>query len=94
MAATGRAAAVFVPENAVPASVPASAVNTKGPLFACCSNALEINGGWLRVEGMSLLPPNPLFLLLSMLSFGLDPDKVDQRHPLQHIKEDDGNELA
>lgn len=66
----GMAGPVFVPEN----TVPASAINTTGNLFACCSNALEIKGGMMKVEGMTLLPPNPLFLLLAFLSFGLQPN--------------------
>ncbi|CAJ1934533.1 unnamed protein product [Cylindrotheca closterium] len=54
-----------------PHTVPTSAFNSTGPLFACCSNALEVGGGIIRVEGVTLLPRNPLFLLLSILSFGL-----------------------
>eukprot|EP00526_Cylindrotheca_closterium_P001795 CAMPEP_0113641756 /NCGR_PEP_ID=MMETSP0017_2-20120614/21931_1 /TAXON_ID=2856 /ORGANISM="Cylindrotheca closterium" /LENGTH=1107 /DNA_ID=CAMNT_0000553135 /DNA_START=1 /DNA_END=3324 /DNA_ORIENTATION=- /assembly_acc=CAM_ASM_000147 len=66
----GMTGPVFVQEN----TVSASATNTTGPLYACCSNALEIKGGMLKVEGMTLLPSNPIFLLLSMLTFGLRPN--------------------
>ena len=54
-------------------TVPASATHTSQTIFACCSNALEIRGGGLKVEGLTLLPLNPLFLLLSLMSFGVDP---------------------
>ncbi len=52
-------------------TVAASATNCDFPLIACCANSLELKGGGLRVDGMTLLPPNPLFLLLCRLSFGL-----------------------
>lgn len=55
-------------------TVPASAASCDFPLFACCSNTLEVSGGGMRAEGLTLLPPNPLFLLLCRLSFGLGPD--------------------
>lgn len=55
-------------------TVPASATNADFPLIACCSNSLQLKGGGLKVEGMTILPPNPLFLLLCRLSFGLRPD--------------------
>lgn len=60
---------VFVDE-----SLPASAIHTSRVLYAVASNSLDLNGGKMRVEGLTLLPPNPLFVLLSFLSFGLDPD--------------------
>ena len=50
---TGKMA--YVPEGAVPAS----ATSAGYPLFACCANTLEVKGGTVRVEGMTLLPPNP-----------------------------------
>jgi hypothetical protein len=53
---------VYVNEN----SVPAAAVSRWGPIevFACCANTLEVRGGGLRVEGLTLLPPGRLFVLL------------------------------
>jgi hypothetical protein len=62
---------VYVNEN----SVPAAAMSMQGPIevFACCANTLEVNGGGLRVEGLTLLPPGRLFTLLSYLAFGLQP---------------------
>ena len=62
---------VFVAEN----SVPAAAMSTIGPVevFACCANTLEVRGGGLRAEGLTLLPPGRLFTLLSLLTFGLTP---------------------
>ena len=68
----GMSSPVLVQEN----TVSASATNTSGPLYACCSNALEIRGGMLKVESMTLLPSNPAFLLLSMLTFGLTPSNT------------------
>ncbi|KAG7349171.1 ATP-dependent RNA helicase HrpA [Nitzschia inconspicua] len=53
-------------------SVPATAIQTASPLYAVAANALELQRGGLRVEGLTLLPPTPLFLLLSFLSFGLE----------------------
>jgi superfamily II DNA/RNA helicase len=61
---------VYVQEN----TVPASATSVDQVLFCCCANALEVKGGGLRVEGLTVLPPNPLFLLLCLMSFGLLPN--------------------
>jgi HrpA-like RNA helicase len=66
----GTDSGVFVQEN----TVPASATHLSHTLFACSSNALELKGGGMKVEGLTLLPTNPLFLLLSFLSFGLEPN--------------------
>ena len=60
----------YVPSD----TVPASATTGDFPILACCSNTLETGGGNIRAEGMTILPPNPLFLLLCRLSFGLGPD--------------------
>lgn len=68
-------------------TVPASATHSSLSLFACCSNALEIRGGGLKVEGLTLLPPNPLFLLLSLLSFGIEPGVSFN---WDHKEQDDG----
>ena len=56
----------------VDGSVPSSAIHTTNNLFAVAANALELQRGGLRVECLTLLPPSPFFLLLSLLSFGLD----------------------
>jgi len=53
-------------------SVPSTAIHTTNDLFAVAANALELQNGGLRVNGLTLLPPNPIFLLLSLLSFGLE----------------------
>jgi len=53
-------------------SVPATAINTTSDLFAVAANSLELQRGGLKVECLTLLPPNPLFLALSLLSFGLE----------------------
>eukprot|EP00538_Stauroneis_constricta_P006063 CAMPEP_0119572152 /NCGR_PEP_ID=MMETSP1352-20130426/44476_1 /TAXON_ID=265584 /ORGANISM="Stauroneis constricta, Strain CCMP1120" /LENGTH=2052 /DNA_ID=CAMNT_0007621837 /DNA_START=51 /DNA_END=6209 /DNA_ORIENTATION=- len=55
-------------------TVPASATHDSQMLFCCCSNTLEVNGGGQRVEGMTLLPPVRLFVLLSALTFGVESD--------------------
>jgi HrpA-like RNA helicase len=68
----GSGSPVYVPEN----TVPASATSISRRLYACCSNTLEVGGGGLRVEGLTLLPPNPVFVLLSFLSFGLKPTQA------------------
>jgi len=73
----GTALSVFPAEN----SVTASAIATTPPqgynaIYACCANTLELSGGSIRVEGITLLPPSEngrLFLLLSFLTFGLRP---------------------
>ena len=67
---------VYVAEN----SVPAAAMSRQGPIeiFACCANTLEVRGGGLRVEGLTLLPPGRLFTLLSLLTFGLQPFSTGQ----------------
>jgi hypothetical protein len=65
---------VFVCENSVPASV--FPLGCPGALYACCANALELRGGALRAEGLTLLPPGTLFLLLAHLAFGVTPEGV------------------
>ena len=56
----------------VDSSVPATALHTSNDLYAVASSGLELRSGGMRVEGLTLLPPNPLFLLLSHLSFGIE----------------------
>jgi hypothetical protein len=62
---------VFVEEN----NVSASSVCANGPteVFACCANTLDVRGGGLKVEGLTLLPPGRLFALLAFTTFGLHP---------------------
>ena len=64
----GTSKPVYVPEDCIPSG----AVSTKS-IFACCANMLELRGGAAQVEGLTLLPSGPKFLLLSLLCFGLDP---------------------
>jgi hypothetical protein len=52
-------------------SVPATAMHTTSDLFAVAANALELRRG-IKVDGLTLLPPNPIFVLLAFLSFGLE----------------------
>lgn len=60
---------VYVAENSVPAT--ALPFNGCSILYAVCANTLEVRGGGLKAEGLTLLPPGRLFLLLCRLSFGL-----------------------
>ena len=60
---------VFVDENSAVAS--ALPVGWSGTMYCCCANALEIKGGALKAEGLSLLPRSRLFFMLTRLSFGL-----------------------
>ena len=60
---------VYVETN----SVPASAVPHRGlgMMYSVCANTLELRGGSLRAEGLTLLPQGRQFLLLSRFTFGL-----------------------
>ena len=63
---------VYVPVNCVPSTaIPAG--DAVSELYAVCANTLELNGGAIRAEGMSLLPPGRLFYALALLSFGIHP---------------------
>ncbi len=53
-------------------SVPSTAIHTSKQLYAVAANSLDIQSGGMRVEGLTLLPPNPLFVILSHLSFGIE----------------------
>ena len=68
---------VYTPDT----SVVASALPIEGPdlVYCCCANTLEVRGGGLRAEGLTLLPPGRLFLLLCRLSFGLVSDNGDRK---------------
>ena len=84
---------VYTSEN----SVPATALSMTGDnLYCVASNTLEIRGGGLKVEGLTLLPPGQLFLLLTRVSFGLqsvpknlalNPDKADFMASLDRLQE-------
>ena len=63
---------VFVVENSVPAS--AVPIGCPGTLYSCCANTLDLRGGSVKVEGLTLLPPGSYFILLAFLAFGLTPD--------------------
>ena len=62
---------VYVPVNCVPAF--AQPLGGASELFACCANTLEVSGGGLRVECLTILPPGRLFVLLAFLTFGMQP---------------------
>ena len=60
---------VYVPAISVPATtIP---LVEKGTLYCLCANTLEVKGGAVRVEGLTLLPAGRLYFLLCRLSFGL-----------------------
>jgi HrpA-like RNA helicase len=52
-------------------SIPGTAIHTTSDLFAVAANALDLRSGGMRVEALTLLPPNPLFVVIAFLSFGL-----------------------
>jgi hypothetical protein len=54
-------------------TVPGSAVPMYGTemLYCTCSNTLEVRGGGLRAEGLTLLPPGKLFVQLCRFTFGI-----------------------
>jgi hypothetical protein len=61
-------------------SVPGNVVPIHGTemLYCTCSNTLEVRGGGLRAEGLTLLPPGKLFLQLCRFTFGLyNQENVD-----------------
>jgi hypothetical protein len=59
---------VYVNENSVPSS--ALPVNATEPIYCCCANTLEVRGGGMRAEGLTILPAGRLFLLLCRITFG------------------------
>lgn len=61
--------AVYVNENCVPAT--ALPVDGTEILYCVVANTLEVRGGGIKVEGLTLLPKGALFLLLTRISFGL-----------------------
>ncbi|GKY93331.1 hypothetical protein MPSEU_000300700 [Mayamaea pseudoterrestris] len=99
----GSGSDVYTTEN----SVPATALSRDGEnLYCVASNTLEIKGGGLRVEGLTLLPPGRLFMLLTRASFGLscgpldpdssemdDYDRIQQAHDFHEATRDLGEEL-
>ena len=66
---------VFLPDLSVPST--AIPLNGKSPLQCCCANTLDIRGGSVRVEGLTMLPPGRAFSFFSRLCFGLEPERED-----------------
>ena len=60
---------VYIQENSVPGSALPRKENQI--LICCAANTLEIKGGAVKAEGLTLLPPGRLFFLLTRLTFGL-----------------------
>ena len=80
---------VYVPVNCVPSSAVPAGNNLE--LYAVCANTLELNGGAIRAEGMSLLPPGRLFYALALLSFGINP--MSQRSVFDLVEGDESYDL-
>ena len=59
-----------------PNSVTASAVPLNGTdiIYCACANTLEVNGGALRADGLTLLPAGKLFYRLCKVAFGIQND--------------------
>ncbi|KAL7579290.1 hypothetical protein ACA910_013970 [Epithemia clementina (nom. ined.)] len=61
---------VYLPDLSVPAmAVP---LDGKTPLQCCCANALDIRGGAMKVEGLTMLPPGRAFSFLCRICFGIE----------------------
>ncbi len=71
-------------------SVPSTAIHTTKQLYAVASNSLETQSGGMRVDGLTLLPPNPLFLILSHLSFGIEVN-TPLSWAVVHLNSDEGD---
>jgi hypothetical protein len=64
----GTSLQVFIETNSVPGSaVPMRDTNV---LYCTCANTLELQGGKLKAEGLTLLPQGKLFLQLCRFTFG------------------------
>jgi len=61
--------AVFIDVDSVPAT--AVPMDSSDDLYCVCANTLEVRGGGLRAEGLTLLPQGKAFLLLARFTFGL-----------------------
>eukprot|EP00540_Astrosyne_radiata_P017972 CAMPEP_0116831658 /NCGR_PEP_ID=MMETSP0418-20121206/5463_1 /TAXON_ID=1158023 /ORGANISM="Astrosyne radiata, Strain 13vi08-1A" /LENGTH=343 /DNA_ID=CAMNT_0004460941 /DNA_START=29 /DNA_END=1060 /DNA_ORIENTATION=+ len=62
---------VYVPDNSVVSAV--SSMDGPIEFFCVAGNTLEVRGGSLKVDDLTLLPPGRLFVLLSFLTFGIQP---------------------
>lgn len=81
---------VYVEESSQVAS--AMPVGWTGTMYCCCANALDIKGGAMKAECLTLLPLSRLFFILCKVTFGLlhsDPlDKKTIRKCLIWISQD------
>lgn len=67
-------------------SVPATAAPQEFDMFACCGNILELKGGRVRAEGMTILPGGNHFMSLSKRCLGIDSRRHDESTiPEKHI---------
>jgi len=61
--------AVYIDPNTVPAT--AVPIDDRAEVYCVCANTLEVRGGGIRAEGLSMLPQGKAFLLLARFTFGL-----------------------
>ena len=59
----------FVPTNSVPAT--AIPLDSEVPPLYCCADVLEVSGGHIRANGLTLLP-NRDIVAICFVSFGLN----------------------
>jgi len=78
--------AVYVDGNsAVASALPLGGADIQ---LGICAQTLEVRGGGMKVEGLTLLPQGPLFFLLCRLSFGLisNQQSLDTVDLVEHCK--------
>ena len=69
---------IYLPDNSlVKCSVPCG---VSGPLFGVAATTLDLQGGAMRAEGVTLLPVGDAWLAKAHLSFGLPSDVKLPRH--------------
>jgi len=86
---------VFVPENCVPSAV--IPTNNDLELFCCCANTLDLRGGAIKVDGITMLPPGRLFVGLALLCFGVNPRSsipIDLQDDMQDSSGEEKKEAA
>lgn len=75
---------VYVDTNSIPASC--MSAHATDIMYCCCANTLDVRGGGLKAEGLTLLPPGRLFLMLCHLAFGLfKQENVDDGSIVQKV---------
>ena len=59
-------------------SIPATTAPQSYDMYACCGNILELKGGRIRAEGITILPGGDDFISLSRRCLGIDPISHDK----------------